>query len=132
MISTIMCGTTPVRFEATLGTQALYEEYTGKSLIDEYSIFQQYKDTNFENVTGADIAHVIDILTKLAFVMKIQAEAKGETTLDKIRNIRSRLNADELLAWQLDLEPDALNFETLNKILNLWNASAGTHTDAKN
>jgi hypothetical protein len=64
--------------------------------------------------------------------MKIQAEATGETTIDKIRNIRSRLNADEMLAWQMELEPDALGMETLNKIFNLWNASAATKTDPKN
>lgn len=131
MIATINCGNRPVRFEATLGTQALYEEYTGRNLIDEYTIFARLKD-DYSNVTGEDLSHMMDVLKKLAFVMKIQAEAKGDTTMDKIRDIRSRLNADELLAWQMELEPGALDINTLNKIFNLWNASAGSNTEAKN
>ena len=131
MISTIMVGNTPTRFEATLGTQALYEEFTGQNLINEYTTLAGLKG-DYSNVTGEQIAHMMEVLKKLAFVMKIQAEATGETTIDKIRNIRSRLNADEMLAWQMELEPDALGLETLNKIFNLWNASATAKSEPKN
>lgn len=162
MIKEINLGGQLVKFEGTTGTGELYQIFTGRNLYKDFqdmtkgftpeqlkalvkvNEMQQGGDKTPEEITAeiggivqdvnmGALTDAITMIKNMGFVMYIQANTAGETPLDKIRNIKARLNNDEYLAWLLTLENDAFNDGTLfSELIDLIGINNKSYVNSKN
>jgi hypothetical protein len=142
MIKTITISGQPVKFEATTGTGELYQIFTGRNIYDDYiKLMEIYsrpgidtEDTTsiIKNLSMDEITGTLDLIKKMGFVMYIQANTEGETPVDKIRNIKARLNGDEYLAWILGIEQEEFNGGLFEQFVELMGLNGKTTVIPKN
>lgn len=162
MIKEINLGGKYIKFEGTTGTGELYQIFTGRNLYSDFqgltksftpeqlkalvkvNEMQQNGEKSAEEITeevggivaGVNMDSLTDAITmikNMGFVMYIQANTAGDTPLDRIRNIKARLNGEEYLAWLLELENDAFNDgHIFNELLALMGLNNKSYVNSKN
>ena len=162
MIKEIRLGGELVKFEGTTGTGELYQIFTGRNLYADFSdltssftknevksliaINQMQKNGEksadeitaeiggiVSNMEMSKLTDAVTMIKNMGFVMYIQANTAGETPLDRIRNIKARLNEEEYLAWLLTLENDAFNDGNLfSELLDLIGLNNKSYVQSKN
>lgn len=142
MIKEITISGQPVKFEATTGTGELYQIFTGRNIYNDYlKIAEMYTRKGVDpedagsilkNMSMDEITSTLELVQKMGFVMYIQANTPGETPVDKIRNIKARLNDDEFLAWILGIEREEFNGELFTQFMELMGLNNKTTVEPKN
>lgn len=142
MIKTITISGQPVKFEATTGTGELYQIYTGRNIYADFVNIAKFYSR--PGVDAADTASILsklsmqeinstlELIQKMGFVMYIQANTEGADPIDKIRNIKARLNEDEYLAWIMGIERDDFNGVLFSELIELMGMNNKTTVQAKN
>lgn len=120
MRKTIKVGDKELEFEATLGTSELYQILTGNNLFETLSSFRGLKTTD----TAA--FRLVDIYTKLMYVMNVQASEKTP------KDMRAKMNIDSYLDWLFQFNNEDITPQVTNEIAALWNSTKRTHAQPKN
>ena len=136
MIKTIVVGGEPTKFEATTGTGELYQMFTGRNIYaDLQEVSKAFVGINMEDTSKLPmdgVNKILKMVQQMGFVMYIQANTRGDTPLDRIRNIKSRINDDEYLAWILEIEQDEFNNTLFLEFIDLMNLNSKSSSESKN
>lgn len=152
MRRTMYFGGIPVDLEANLGTAVLFQEFTGKNLLEASSLLTKQikgidltgikpttkaedlaQNKNFLNNIGdlsTTAEQMADIAKRLAYVMKTQAQF-GKTKED-ISKIRQLLTEDDLLAWSFNFDPTAFTAGSYKELMEFWRDQSQRMTTPKN
>lgn len=142
MLKELIIGGKAVRFEANLGTTELFEIYTGHNLLALLSAVPMVKKRGKDGKVKYEVAdgenkrlialQLNKIYLQLAFIMATQASAEGSDAVEKIRDIKSKLNDDNYLVWVCQFEQKDLDEEFYKNIADFWQSSQETYSKAKN
>lgn len=153
MKKTIKIGQKELELECNLGTAAFFQELTGRNLfdltaelsakladasreIDALRVQGEVDKTAILNsnsavkILAAAKADAIDMASKLAYIMELQAK-HGKEKKD-IFEIREKLNKDDLLVWMMNFDADSFDINTYKEVLEFWKSQTQTTSEAKN
>lgn len=120
MRKNIKIGNQELPFEANLGTARLYEKLTGQNIL---MILTNFKTMGEEDKKRFAI-QLFTIFEQLAYVMNVQA------TSTDIKEMKSRMNEDDFMEWEMRFSLSDFGEEQLLEIGNLWASTQETHSES--